>query len=47
VKACVPDKDVTLGQIFIGSMPYWVFLVGLAFLVYCFPIIATYLPQNF
>jgi tripartite ATP-independent transporter DctM subunit len=47
VKACVPDKDVTLGQIFIGSMPYWVFLVGEAFLIYFFPIIATYLPQNF
>ena len=47
VKACVPDKDVTLGQIFRGAMPYWFFLVGLAFLIYFFPIIATYLPKNF
>ena len=47
VKACVPDKDVTLGQIFRGSMPYWIFLVGEAFLIYFFPIIATYLPNNF
>ena len=47
VKACVPDKDITLSQIFRGAMPYWFFLVGLAFLIYLFPIIATYLPKNF
>lgn len=47
VKACVPDKDITLSQIFRGAIPYWLFLVGLAFLIYFFPIIATYLPKNF
>jgi C4-dicarboxylate transporter, DctM subunit len=46
VRACVPDKDVTLGQIFRGSMPYWVFLVLEVFIIYWFPIIATYLPSK-
>jgi len=44
VKACVPDPDVTLGQIFRGAAPYWVMLIGLAAAVYAFPGIATTLP---
>jgi tripartite ATP-independent transporter DctM subunit len=47
VKACVPDRDVTLRQIFSGSTPYWVFLVGEVFVIYYFPIIATLLPTHF
>ena len=46
VKACVPDRDVTLNQIFRGSIPYWVFLVGEVFVIYFFPVIATYLPSR-
>lgn len=46
VKACVPDKDVTLNQIFRGSMPYWIFLVAEVFVIYFFPIIATYVPSR-
>ena len=46
VKACVPDKDVTLNQIFRGSMPYWIFLVAEVFVIYWFPIIATYVPSR-
>ncbi len=45
VKACVPDPDVTLGQIFRGAAPYWVMLIGLAAAVYAFPGIATTLPS--
>jgi len=47
VKACVPDRDVTLRQIFRGSTPYWVFLVGEVFVIYYFPVIATFLPTHF
>ena len=46
VKACVPDRDVTLRQIFKGSTPYWMFLVGEVFVIYFFPVIATLLPSR-
>lgn len=45
VKACVPDKDVTLGQIFWGSTPYWVMLIMVALIVYFWPSLATWLPS--
>jgi tripartite ATP-independent transporter DctM subunit len=47
VKACVPDRDVSLNQIFAGSAPYWIFLVAEAFIIYYFPIVATFLPKHF
>ncbi len=46
VKACVPDRNVTLNQIFRGAAPYWVFLVVEVFVIYFFPVIATYLPSR-
>lgn len=46
VKASVPDRDVTLRQIFRGSIPYWVFLVAEVFVIFYFPIIATFLPSR-
>jgi tripartite ATP-independent transporter DctM subunit len=46
VKACVPDKDVSLGQIFRGAAPYWAFLVLEVFIIYWWPGIATYLPSK-
>lgn len=46
VKACVPDPDVTLGEIFRGATPYWICLLVLIFIVYLFPGIATWLPAQ-
>ncbi len=46
VRACVPDKDVSLGDIFRGSTAYWVFLVLMVFIIYAFPDIATWLPAT-
>lgn len=46
VRACVPDKDVSLGDIFRGSTAYWVFLVLMVFIIYTVPGIATWLPAR-
>jgi len=44
VKAAVPDPDVTLADIFSGSIPYWLLLILVVILVIVFPPIATLLP---
>ena len=46
VKAAVPDKSVSLSQIFRGSTPYWllILLVGMAVLLV--PETATWLPEK-
>lgn len=46
VRACVPDKDVSLGDIFRGSTAYWVFLILMVFIIYTVPSIATWLPAT-
>jgi tripartite ATP-independent transporter DctM subunit len=45
VKAAVPDRDVQLGEIFSGSIPYWFILVGVIVMIATFPKIATFLPS--
>jgi len=45
VKAAVPDRDVTLGEIFWGSIPYWIVLLAVVVLLAVFPQIATFLPS--
>jgi len=45
VKAAVPDRTVTLAEIFTGSIPYWVILLGMVTLLAVFPQIATFLPN--
>ncbi len=45
VKAAVPDKDVQLSEIFWGSAPYWVILLGIVAAIAVFPQLATYLPK--
>jgi tripartite ATP-independent transporter DctM subunit len=45
VKSAVPDPDVTLGEIFWGSIPYWIVLLGLVALLAVFPQLATFLPN--
>lgn len=46
VKAAVPDKDITLGTIFKGSIPYWILLLIVAILVLLIPPLTTWLPQS-
>ena len=46
VKASVPDPTVTMGEIFRGSVPYWIMILLVAVLVLIFPALATFLPQN-
>jgi TRAP-type mannitol/chloroaromatic compound transport system permease large subunit len=45
VKASVPDRTVTLGEIFRGAVPYWIMILIVAVLVVTFPILATLLPS--
>ncbi|MDA8586805.1 TRAP transporter large permease [Rhodobacteraceae bacterium] len=46
VKAAVPDPTVTLGEIFRGSIPYWIMILIVAVLVLTFPELANWLPAN-
>ena len=46
VKAAVPDPTVTLGEIFNGSIPYWIMFLIVAVLVLVFPALANWLPQS-
>ena len=46
VKASVPDKTVTLGEIFRGVVPYWIMILIVAVLVVVFPVLATFLPAS-
>jgi tripartite ATP-independent transporter DctM subunit len=45
VKSAVPDPDVTLSEIFRGSIPYWFVLLALVALLAVFPKLATFLPN--
>ena len=45
VKAAVPDKSVTLSDIFMGSIPYWIVLLAIVALLAVFPQLATFLPS--
>jgi C4-dicarboxylate transporter, DctM subunit len=45
VKAAVPDRDVELGEIFWGSIPYWFVLLAVVAALAVFPRLATFLPS--
>jgi tripartite ATP-independent transporter DctM subunit len=45
VKAAVPDKSVTLSEIFRGSIPYWIVLLAVVVALAVFPQLATFLPS--
>ena len=45
VKGSVPDSAVTLGQIFLGSTPYFLLILVAAMLVLFLPWLATWLPR--
>ena len=44
VKSSVTDPDVTLGDIFRGSVPFWILMLGVAVVVLLSPSLATWLP---
>ena len=44
VKAVLP-QEATVGEIFRGSIPYWIGLLGSVVLIAAFPLIATWLPE--
>lgn len=46
VKACVSDREATLARIFLGSIPYWIILLLLVFIIATFPSLATWLPSK-
>lgn len=45
VKGAVPDPSVTLGQIFLGSTPYFILILVAALIVLFIPQLATWLPE--
>ena len=46
VKGAVPDREVTLGEIFKGSTPYWILMLVAMILVWNFPGLASWLPST-
>jgi len=44
VKAAIPDENVSLGEIFRGSIPYWFILLMVIAVIAVFPKVATFLP---
>lgn len=46
VKAAVPDRDLTAREIFQGVTPYWLLILFLAWLIYAWPPLATWLPSR-
>lgn len=45
VKAALPEENITLSQIFVGAIPYWIALLAVIVCLAAFPEIATYLPK--
>ncbi len=37
VKACVPDRQPTLREVFVGATPYWIMILILAAVVHAIP----------
>ncbi len=46
VKAAIPDRNIKVSEIFAGAIPYWFLILGLAWLVYAWPPLATWLPSH-
>ncbi len=44
VKGAITDRDLKLGHIFKGAIPYWVMILGAAIAVIAFPQLANWLP---
>jgi tripartite ATP-independent transporter DctM subunit len=46
VKGTVEDRTVTLGEIFKGSVPYWMLMLVVMILIWTYPQLATWLPAT-
>ena len=46
VKGSVEERAVTLGDIFRGSIPYWLLMLFVMAMIWAFPEIATWLPRS-
>ncbi|MBL8380286.1 MAG: TRAP transporter large permease subunit [Burkholderiales bacterium] len=46
VKAAVPDRLITVREIFVGATPYWILILVVAWLVYAWPPLSTWLPSK-
>jgi C4-dicarboxylate transporter, DctM subunit len=44
VKSALPQENVTTGEIFRGSIPYWICLLAVIIVIAAFPKLATWLP---
>ena len=45
VKSSVPDRSVTLGEIFRGAIPFWLLMLVVGLMVLLWPGLATWLPD--
>jgi C4-dicarboxylate transporter DctM subunit len=45
VKAALPQERVTTGEIFAGSVPYWICLLVVIIIIAAYPPLATWLPN--
>jgi len=45
VKAALPQENVSTGEIFRGSVPYWICLLAVIVVLAAFPALATWLPS--
>jgi tripartite ATP-independent transporter DctM subunit len=45
VKAALPQENVSPGEIFAGSIPYWICLLAVIVIIAAYPQIATWLPN--
>ena len=45
VKAALPQERVTTGEIFAGSVPYWICLLVVIVIIAAYPPLATWLPN--
>ena len=45
VKAALPQENVSTGEIFAGSVPYWICLLFVILIIAAFPQLATWLPN--
>ena len=46
VKGFLEDRSVTLGQIFLGSIPYWIMILIVMIMVALIPGLGEWLPAN-
>lgn len=46
VKGSIEDKGASLSDIFKGSIPYWILMLVVMIIIWAYPGVATWLPNN-